>query len=341
MINIDGSQGEGGGQIFRTALSLSLWTGQSVSIQKIRSRRRKPGLLRQHLTALNAAAEISDGVVDGAVIGSTQVVFSPTKVNGGAYHFSVGTAGSCTLVLQTVLLPLLQADCPSHLVLEGGTHNPMAPPYDFLKKVYIPLLNRMGANISVELERPGFFPAGGGRMHVHISPCERFKRLELHEGGEVVQRRARVLISRVPRTVAERERKCIQKKLTWTEDELSIEVVTNSPGPGNVILLELEREQITEVFTGFGARDRTSEYVAGQAVNALREYLAGGVPVGCHLADQLLLPMAVGCGGVFRTLPLTRHTKTNIDVLRQFMGTDIRITDVIGKVKEVVIDVPK
>lgn len=179
MIIIDGSIGEGGGQILRTALALSMVTGQPFRIENIRAGREKPGLLRQHLTAVNAAATICTATVDGAAIGSRELTFTPEKAKPGEYTFSIGSAGSTTLVLQTVLPALLTADGPSSLTLEGGTHNPHAPPIDFLERTFLPLINRMGPTVTVTLERAGFYPAGGGRVVVKIQPAAKLSSVHL------------------------------------------------------------------------------------------------------------------------------------------------------------------
>src|SRR5689334_21475989 len=164
MMRIDGSFGEGGGQILRTALGLSLATGRPFRIENIRAKRAKPGLLRQHLTAVEAAKQVGSAEVEGAALGSMTLSFAPGVVKGGNYHFTIGTAGSCTLVLQTILPALITAAEPSEVVIEGGTHNTMAPPYYFMEKTFVPVLNRMGADVALRLYRFGFYPAGGGKM---------------------------------------------------------------------------------------------------------------------------------------------------------------------------------
>lgn len=320
MITIDGSQGEGGGQILRTALALSLVSGRPFTIDKIRARREKPGLMRQHLTAVEAAAKIGNARVEGAALRSSKLVFHPGQVVPGDYTFAIGTAGSVTLVLQTVLPPLLMAGGPSRLTLEGGTHNPFAPPFDFLQKAFLPLLNRMGAQVTAELDRPGFYPAGGGRFRVEIAPAP-LQRVDIPERGPIRRRVARALVSNLPRNIAERELAIIEKKLDC--DEYRVEQVPNARGPGNVVLVEIESEHITEVFTGFGERGKPAETVAEEVVNDARAYLAAGVPVGECLADQLLIPMALAGGGSFTTLSLSRHTKTNAEVIRLFLDVDV------------------
>src|SRR6185436_4161528 len=202
MLTIDGSFGEGGGQILRTALSLSLVTGKPFRIDNIRARRKNPGLLRQHLTAVNAATEISHAEVTGAGIGSRELTFAPGSVESGDYAFAVGTAGSTTLVLQTVLPALLIANGKSQLILEGGTHNPFAPPFDFLAQAFLPLVNRMGPQVTAELERPGFYPAGGGRIRVTIEPAGELKRLDISSRGEVLARRAKAVVANLPISIA-------------------------------------------------------------------------------------------------------------------------------------------
>src|SRR6266481_5961180 len=205
MITIDGSQGEGGGQILRTSLALSLVTGQPFRMERIRAKRQKPGLLKQHLTGVEAAKTVGCAEVNGASLGSQTVVFVPGQVTPGNYRFAVGTAGSATLVLQTILPALLTASGPSTLTLEGGTHNPLAPPFDFLGRCFMPLIRRMGPSVELELKRPGFFPAGGGRFHARIEPVKQLSRLVLLDRGAICGRRARVWLSKLSPEVAERE----------------------------------------------------------------------------------------------------------------------------------------
>jgi RNA 3'-terminal phosphate cyclase (ATP) len=318
-IEIDGSQGEGGGQILRSALALSLITGRAFRIRNIRARREKPGLMRQHLTAVRAAAQLGSAQLHGAEIGSCTLTFEPSTVRAGEYHFAVGTAGSATLVLQTILPPLLKMKAPSRLVLEGGTHNIHAPPYDFLSRAFLPLVERIGHHVTMQLVRPGFYPIGGGEIYVEIAPAESLCRLEVLQRGTLLRRSARAVLARLPRHIGERELRIVEDQLRWRGDELHIEEPEDVRGPGNVLLLELEYEQVTEVFTGFGVRGKPAEQVAESAVTEIQQYLASHAPVGEHLADQLLLPMALGPGGAFRTTSVTPHTRTNMDIIRLFL----------------------
>ena len=324
MLTIDGSHNEGGGQILRTALALSLATRTAFRIENIRAGRKQPGLQRQHLAAVRAAAQVGRAEVSGDDLGSQQLTFAPNDIAPGEYKFSVGTAGSTTLVLQTVLPVLMLASKPSSLTLEGGTHNTAAPPYDFLAKTFVPLINRIGANVRMDLITAGFYPAGGGVIKVTIQPPSELNPLELTNRGQPRGKIARVLIANLPRNIAERELDVIAQRLSWPPSSLKIESVS-SRGPGNVVLLEVESEHITEVFTGFGERGVRAETVAENVVQEAQRYLASNVPVGEHLADQLLLPMALAKGGVFRTFPPSRHVQTNIDTIRKFLSPEIRL----------------
>jgi len=322
MTTIDGSFGEGGGQILRTSLALSLVTGVPFRIENIRAGRKKPGLRRQHLTAANAAAEIGQAEMNGAAIGSQQLTFGPKSITPGAYRFSVGTAGSCTLVLQTVLPALLTAFDESRLVLEGGTHNPHAPPFDFLTTAFLPIVNAMGARVVAKLKRPGFYPAGGGRVDVNVLPAEQLRPIELLERGEVSRCSVRAVVSNLPEKIAEREVRVVQKRLSLPDDCTSVAKL-QSDGPGNAVMVEVESEHVTELFTGFGQRGVPAEAVARTVAKEAERYLEAGVPVGERLADQLLIPVALAGGGAFRTTALTDHTRTNIGVVKRFLDVDI------------------
>ena len=335
MILLDGSFGEGGGQILRSSVGLALVTGRAVRLENIRAGREKPGLRRQHLTAVQAAAEVGAAEVKGNRLGSMELTFTPKTVKAGAYNFSVGTAGSATLVLQTVLPALMGAKDKSVLTIEGGTHNPMAPPFDFLVRAFLPVLERMGWQVRAELERPGFFPAGGGRIKVTIEPAEKLDRVELIERGEIVGQRARALVARLPRHIAERELKVIRETLGWDQRWLEVEEVRDSAGPGNVLTAEIESENITEVFSGFGEKGWPAEKVAESVAAEVGNYLAAEAPVGQHLADQLMIPMALAGGGRYRTSALTEHSRTNIEVIRKFLDVEIEVRQINEAVWEV------
>lgn len=336
MLTIDGSFGEGGGQILRTSLALSLVTGKPFRIERIRAAREKPGLRSQHLTAVNAAAQVGNAEVRGNEIASAELTFAPRAVTPCKYFSPVGTAGSTSLVLQTVLPALLTASGPSTLVLEGGTHNPMAPPYDYLKEVFLPLLRQMGANVTSRLERYGFFPAGGGRVIVHVQPAT-LTPIAILQRGKIAERRADAIVSKLAMSIADRELRVIAEELDWPAECLHANKIENSPGPGNVVMIRIQCEHICELFTAFGKKGLPAEKVARQAAREAADYLALDAPVGPHLADQLLIPMALARGR-FRTGPLTEHTKTNIEVIRRFLDVAIQVNALPGNIFEIAID---
>lgn len=321
---IDGSEGEGGGQILRTALSLSMVTGKPFRMEKIRAGRPKPGLKRQHLTSVEAAAKVSRAIVEGAFLESTSVEFLPGKVIPGSYSFDVGSAGSATLVLQTVLPPLLTADGISRLTVTGGTHNPAAPPYDFLLKTFGPQLERFGPRLEWQLERPGFFPAGGGRFSVTIHPVPQLTPVEWLARSSIQRRRARALISRTPESMARRQLEVVRQQLALGTDECLVEPVPTARGPGQALLLEMETDEITTVFSGFPDRGRTPEDVANDAIESVERWVKSDAVVDEHLADQLLIPMTLAGGGCFRTTEPSSHTRTNASIIGRFIDIDIR-----------------
>ncbi len=307
--------------MLRTALGLSLVTGRSFRITRIRGGREKPGLLRQHLTCVNAAAALSDAEVRGAELGSLELEFHPRALRGGAFEFVIGSAGSTTLVLQALLPALLRAPSPMTVAIEGGTHNSSAPPFEFLQRSLVPLLARMGAQLSVSLLRRGFEPAGGGRIEVTVLPSP-LRRFELLQRGALVRRSAEVLVSAVPLKVARRELDVVREELAFTDSELEVREV-QAPSPGNALALSLEYEQVTEVFVGLGARGIAAEKVARRACGEVRRALRTDAPVGLHLADQLLVPMAIAGGGAFRTVAPTPHTTTQLTLIPRFLDVTL------------------
>jgi len=335
VIHVDGGQGEGGGQVLRSSLALAMVTGRPVILDRIRAGRDKPGLMRAHLTAVEAAAAISGAAVAGATIGSGRIAFTPGPIRAGSHAFSIGSAGSGTLVVQTILPALLVAPGPSSVTIDGGTHNPWAPTFDFLDRVYLPLVRRMGPAVTATLERHGFFPAGGGRFHVAVEPCGGLAGFDLLERGDVIAERVRALVSNLPERIGEREVRRVVERLAWDRACGRTDAVV-AHGPGNVVEAEIEATGITERFTAFGRTGASAERVADELVGQVRDYRVLEAPVGRHLADQLLLPLGISAwlpegsggarGGAFRTGPLSRHATTHIDILRQFLGVRIDVT---------------
>jgi RNA 3'-terminal phosphate cyclase (ATP) len=326
MLEIDASLGEGGGQIVRTALALAVCTGTAVSLHNIRARRSNPGLRAQHLAAVHAAAAICAARVEGAALASPLLRFEPGQVRPGRYEIDVGTAGSTMLVLQTIFLPLAQCDRPSEILLRGGTHNPLAPTFEFVRDAWLPLLARLGFGARVELLRHGFFPRGGGLVRALIEPRRAAAPLELMERGAVRARTARILLCGLPEHVARREAAVLRERLDIAPEACVTETVT-ADGRGNAVHVHLDCEHVSAVFAGFGKPGVPAERVAGDLALAVERYLAADVAVELHLADQLLLPLALAAGGRFSTEPPSSHTQTNAQVIARFLPLDYEASE--------------
>lgn len=326
-IIVDGAQGEGGGQIFRSALTLAVCLGKEVRIENIRAGRNKPGILRQHLACLKAAQEISDAHVEGDEIGSQCVRFAPRTVRAGKYHFSVGTAGSTTLIMQTIMMPLLMAKDVSDVVFEGGTHNSMAPTFDFFEQCFLPRASDIGGRIEVAIERYGFYPAGGGLWRARIHPVGEFKRLQLCKVAKKRALKAVAISSKIPKHVGERELAQVKKICGWDDAQLQ-QLLIDSVGPGNVISLRHITDAYVAMFDAFGEKNVSAEKVAKKAISAFKRYERSQVPVCEYLADQLIIPLALGGGGAFMTQKPTGHLLTNIQIVKQIAGVDIAVNQV-------------
>lgn len=331
VLEVDGSQGEGGGQILRTALSCSVLTRKPVRITKIRAGRPKPGLQKQHVACVEALATICGGAsVSGAQLQSCELLFDPSAcvVSGGDYSYDIGSAGSTGLVLQTVLPVLLKlAAQPSSITITGGTHNPLAPPFPFLRDVLSPLLAAAGLHVQLSLERHGFFPAGGGRLVARVQRIESstIKPLVLKDRGKLVSRKAEALYCNLPADVARREAAEFSKVSGWPASSV-VSTRVDASGPGNIVVATLVYEHVSEVVSAHGEKGKKAELVAREAADAAvaDEKRPDCAPVSEHLSDQLLLPLVVAAGGTFHMAsPVSSHFETNVAVLRQFFGPDV------------------
>ena len=321
MLQIDGTEGEGGGQVLRTALALSVVTRTPMRIEGIRGKRKKPGLQRQHLTCVQAAATVSEAEVRGAELNSQQIEFTPQSIRAGNYRFSIGTAGSATLVLQTVLPALLAADAPSTVQITGGTHNPLAPPFDFVEKAFVPALRRMGAEVKLRLLRHGFMPSGGGSFVAEVAPCPRLSPLDLRERGEEKPWRLRALLSKLPDEIGARQLDHLLdrfEKRRLAFEATSLERV-DADDAGSALLFELPHGDLCDVLCSFGERGVRPETRADRIATEALILSSARVPVGPFLADQLLLPMALAGGGTFRTVEPTLHATTNARLIERFL----------------------
>ena len=403
MIRIDGSHGEGGGQILRTALSLSAITGRPICIERIRAGRRQPGLRPQHVTAARATAAICGAELEGDAVGSQTLVFEPQHApRAGRYVFDVreaakgGSAGSVTLIFQTLLLPLTLAEGDSQLVLQGGTHVAWSPPFHYLQSVYLPVIARLGINATIELRKWGWYPQGGGEIEAVVtgkqqdssmttvsgfgfqvpssvvgvrrstsetptsnfqSPTSNFQLptsnfqppipniqyplppFQLVQRGQLRRLWGMSATSKLPEHIRKRMRQRALERMRPAGVRAEIELLdAPSPGPGAGVFLFAEYEgaggeTVTAGFSGFGRRGKRAEAVADEATKAFLAYHRSGAPVDLHLADQLILPLALaGCAAVFRTGEITRHLLTNVWVVGQFLDVVVRVEGEEGRV---------
>ncbi|OJH81481.1 MAG: RNA 3'-terminal-phosphate cyclase [Stenotrophomonas maltophilia] len=320
MIELDG--GHGGGQLLRSALTLSLCTGTGFTLHNIRAIRRKPGLMRQHLTAVNAAARVGNACVHGAELGATSLRFEPGRVSAGTYHFATGSAGSATLVLQTVLPALWRAQGPSQLRLEGGTHNPLAPSADFIAQSYLPALGRMGVQASMQLLQHGFHPAGGGVMEVQVQPCAALQPPSLEVRAPLQAIEAQVLMSGLSSGIGLRELQVLAETLGVDPHPRNVQSIRPALGPGNVALVRVRHGDHVEVFSGHGERSVSAEQVGARLAGQVKQHLDGTGAVGEYLSDQLLLPMALAGGGAFTTHMLSDHLVSNARLIEKFLPVE-------------------
>lgn len=324
MIKIDGSYGEGGGQVIRTSVSLSAITGLPVEIVNVRTGRAKPGLQPQHLAAVVAAAELCGAELEGAGRSSTRFTFTPThEVRAGEYKFNIGTAGSAPLVAQTVLIPLALTGLPSSIVILGGTHNPMAPASDYLERVYAPALMEMGVSVRVSAPRAGFYPAGGGRVEFEVTGGSKlFPARRLHRGA-LRKLEAIITTSGLPDTLYYRARALLGERCD------DIRVLHNekpSNGPGAAVFVVAEHEGGAAGFTGLGARGKPMETVTQEALSQYELWREGQAAVDEHLADQLVLPALFASGESSWTTPVvSEHLRTVLWVANQFVPIEFEV----------------
>ena len=327
MITIDGTTGEGGGQVLRTALSLSAITGKPFVINNIRGKRSKPGLRQQHLTCVEAAAEVCNGMVEGNYVGSSVLTFRPGKqILPGRYSWDIGTAGSTTLVLQTVLPVLVMADRTSHVKITGGTHNPMAPPLDFIQQSFLPLLTGMGFSFEVKLERYGFYPRGGGIISARIKERTKGRPLSLIKRSKLTRLQAFILNSRLPTHIARREKSVLMESRLFADQAIQVQEPRTGQ-TGNVVWAIVEYGSLRCIFTGFGQKGKAAETVAREVVEQILLHDKTDLPVEAHLADQILLYMALRRDGSFATSSLSLHAITNMAIIGKFLPVTFAVEE--------------
>ena len=325
-IQIDGSQGEGGGQILRTALALSMITGQAFELINIRAGRKKPGLMRQHLVCVQASQHISQAYVEGAELHSQHLYFAPQHVQNGKYQFQIGSAGSTTLVLQTLLPALLLQNEASELTIFGGTHNPLAPTADFIEHCFLPALEKLGIKVEFKLNKAGFFPIGAGEIQIKIQPWQHRNKLNLLDRGTLqsTEAFAAVLNLSEEAQIAQRELATLNKRLKLdTQQQFHL----NGISQGNTAYVKVAHQNHVQLFTTLGEMRKSAEQIANHLAEQVKQYMESNAAVDEYLADQLLLPLALGQGGEFTAQCISEHTRTQAVMIEKFIDCEIKFIE--------------
>ena len=333
MITIDGSQGEGGGQVLRTSLSLSLLTGQPFLITSIRASRSQPGLRPQHLKAVEAAGKISGAKLDGATVGSSSLYFDPGVVHPGRYSFEIKTAGAASLVLQTIFVPLSRCNAASNITLTGGTHVPWSPSFHYLDLHWLPFMQKAGFEAKLYLQEAGFYPQGGGRVQATIRSTQEIRPLVITDRGQLHQIRGISAVSNLDRRIARRQREQVIRRLgpCYPLNDIRVHEMP-SRFMGTMLLLLAEFDFSQCCYFALGVKGKPAEQVADEAIDALEEFLATDGAIDQYLADQLLLPLAFATGvSQLRTSKVTDHLVTNARIIHSFIPAQIEIQGEIGE----------
>ena len=356
MIPIDGSFGEGGGQVLRSSLALSILTNQPVEIRNIRARRSKPGLLPQHLKAVDAAAAVSRARVEGASLSSAYLLFEPGKIRSGRYKFDIGTAGSTSLVLQTIFIPLSMAGSASTILITGGTHVPHAPSYHYLDRQWLRWMREIGFDAQVSLDQAGFYPQGGGRISATIRPAGNLLPIAAKLRGALHSIQGISAVANLDVSIAERQKRQALQRLEKGRLQAKIKTEQlSSPSKGTMLCLLAEfgtehstgpvllngRRGINEGAIGGGSRccyfslgelGKPAERVADEAVDELLAFMETRATVDQYLADQLLLPLVFASGpSEFLTPKVTQHLTTNAAIIQMFTQAAIEIEGETGQ----------
>lgn len=333
-LRIDGSFGEGGGQILRTSLTLSAITGKPFEIFNIRAGRKNPGLRPQHLQAVQAIQQISSASVSGAEVGSGAITFTPNGIKPGKYRFEIGTAGSASLVLQTIFLPLALLDAfrePSNIHILGGTHVPWSPCFHYLKLQWLTYIKKLGLSAGLKMRRAGFYPRGGGEIVADIHPVGEVRPLVLEERGQLKHISGISTAGNLPGHIMRRQREQAERRLAGAGITCPVDIKEEempATGQGTMLLLCAEFERSQCCYYGLGAIGKRAEAVADEAVDGLLGFLKTDGVIDEHLADQLVLPLALSKGpSRFITPRLTQHLMTNIEVIKKFLPVRIEVED--------------
>jgi RNA 3'-terminal phosphate cyclase (ATP) len=334
-VQIDGRYGEGGGQILRTALTLSAIFKVPVHIDHIRGNRKKPGLRPQHLIAANALATITGAKVEGAKVDSSEIVFEPGEIRGGDYCFHIGTAGSTGLVIQTVIPVLLFGKIPSQIQITGGTHVSWSPSFHYLKAVFLPALEKMGGEVSMEIDKWGWYPKGGGKVRALVKNTQGLTGIHLSNRGKLLNLHVLSAVSNLPLSIAERQRDQALKRIGYLGLRPNISIENGpSPGQGTALFLAAQFEGGIGGFTSLGKKGKKAEQVADDACKEFIKFLDSKAVIDIHLADQLILYMALARGrSTLITEGISEHLLTNIWVVEQFLPLKFDLEKETGKIE--------
>jgi len=345
-LQIDGNYGEGGGQILRTTLSLSCLLKKPVEITNIRKGRKIPGLQPQHLTSVNACKGISEAEVEGNRLQSLTLKFSPQKIKGGDFTFNVAeekrSAGSTSLILQALFLPLSLSEQSSHITVLGGTHVPWSPPFDYLKDIFLPMAKKVGCQIDLEITKWGWYPKGGGEVHCMIHPAEKLLPLNLTERGKLLNLTGVSAVSNLPAPIAERQKNQALKILREKDFSPEIKILqAPSIGQGTFFFLKAEFENSKAGFGALGEMGKRAEKVAEEACQEFLQFIQTKAAIDPHLSDQLIPYLALADGpSSFTVSRISKHLLTNIWVVQQFLPTKITVEGDEGKEGKVIITPP-
>ena len=333
-VTIDGRYGEGGGQILRTALTLSALFAVPLHIHHIRGNRKKPGLRPQHLTAAQALAKITGARVEGVTVGSCELVFEPGTITGGNYYFQIGTAGSTGLALQAIIPVLLFGKTPSQIKVTGGTHVPWSPSFHYLEAIFAPTLKKMGGAVSFEIEQWGWYPKGGGSVISKIDNTQGLTAIHLSDRGKLFDFHILSAVSNLPLSIAERQRDHTLGRIDHLGLSPCIRIEdAPSRGQGTVLFLAAQFEGSTGGFTSLGRKGKRAEAVADDACNEFLSFLDSKGVIDVHLADQLVLYMALARGrSTLVTETITDHLLTNVWVIEQFAPVTFNVDKKSGKI---------
>jgi RNA 3'-phosphate cyclase len=327
VIDIDGSDGEGGGQVLRTSLTLSLLVQKPFKIRDIRGRRKNPGLRAQHLAAVRAAQVVGKAEVQGDELGSRTLRFEPSGLRAGEYQFDIGTAGACSLVLQTIFLPLAHTGSDSYVEITGGTHVPWSPSFEYIERVWLPALTSFGYSASANLTRAGFYPKGGGKIGISISGSRAVDGLVAQEQGTVRELAGVSLSSNLPEHVAARQRQRLIERLETRRLAVEIEIEKpESPGQGSAVFISSRNSPAFFGFSALGVKGKRSESVADEAADQVISFIASGAAMDRFLADQVLIPLAIAPSiSRFSVETVTEHLRTNAEIIEKFLDSKITI----------------